>query len=814
MQTLITRDSTSVPWGFRLKGGAEYNVPLSILKVNEGSPSWNRLEVGDVICSIGNYPALNLKHEEALNIIRMFDCSLPLTIQRQQSIFNPGKIAAKTPSTPVVWRPQSVSTYETPTSPRLQSNFAYNPSQPQVYQPQPQIYQSNYQPPQPQVYSPAQVYQPQAQVYSPAQVYQPQFFPSSPPAAPALSVSPIPPPPPLPDLTAPLQNFKLQKQADASQKKSAEPMSPNQVVPDALLNKVLNKSPMGQKPFSYTPGGLDLSHIRESARVKRYEQMSSKQETTRSLRQGSVGPDFTYQQPRYNTPQFNQNFTQSYNPPQPTQFQTYNNSPVQQLVQPTPPPPPPPAPSMYQSPQSMLNRSNSVSNESFTPMSPRQIRTPQKMQSPTSFSITPDQLMKAKKDNGEKRDMMNQSFSFKMLNKWIADSEAGSPIQLVSKKDEEENNVPKTPLLKKSEVIKALEEDELKPNRIRQSQSPQSVKFTPSYTVPSKVFQYVDRKFSESSESNFGTTLTTSHHQQEMQQQQNYTKPPAREREQEPPVSKYKGNHIPSKTFKYLQYITQNETDNSQTKTQSNESQIQQAQVQIATTNNSNQQIQQSNQVSYEGSFVKQQAKQHSFLNQHESAKQNSNSVSFPAYSTSPSEPKIITQQSTTSTFSTENVFIEQSAPLEQQQQQSSVIPDLILNSSIDEIVETVAHTVQVSDNENNLNNSENDTVVGEEEEEIPVLNEEALSAEPVLNEALNEPLVEEIPDSLSLINNVEINTDINLNQISSEQSQSNVRELVVEHNEKLEEEEESVKQPEITEQDATSQEVIETSEF
>lgn len=33
MQIILTRDHISVPWGFRLKGGAEYNVPLSILKV-------------------------------------------------------------------------------------------------------------------------------------------------------------------------------------------------------------------------------------------------------------------------------------------------------------------------------------------------------------------------------------------------------------------------------------------------------------------------------------------------------------------------------------------------------------------------------------------------------------------------------------------------------------------------------------------------------------------------------------------------------------------------------------------------------------
>ena len=42
MQIVITREHVAVPWGFRLKGGAEYNVPLSILKVRL---NFNRFEL-------------------------------------------------------------------------------------------------------------------------------------------------------------------------------------------------------------------------------------------------------------------------------------------------------------------------------------------------------------------------------------------------------------------------------------------------------------------------------------------------------------------------------------------------------------------------------------------------------------------------------------------------------------------------------------------------------------------------------------------------------------------------------------------------
>ena len=50
--------------------------------MNDGSPAQNKLLNGDIIANIGHYPALNLKHEEALNIIRLFDVTLPLTVRR------------------------------------------------------------------------------------------------------------------------------------------------------------------------------------------------------------------------------------------------------------------------------------------------------------------------------------------------------------------------------------------------------------------------------------------------------------------------------------------------------------------------------------------------------------------------------------------------------------------------------------------------------------------------------------------------------------------------------------------------------------
>jgi hypothetical protein len=51
-------------------------------KINKESPAFGLLECNDIIQSIGRFPALKLRREEALNIIRMFDMSLPLVIGR------------------------------------------------------------------------------------------------------------------------------------------------------------------------------------------------------------------------------------------------------------------------------------------------------------------------------------------------------------------------------------------------------------------------------------------------------------------------------------------------------------------------------------------------------------------------------------------------------------------------------------------------------------------------------------------------------------------------------------------------------------
>lgn len=96
-------------------------------------------------------------------------------------------------------------------------------------------------------------------------------------------------------------------------------------MPDALL-KAMNSS-VGKKPFTYTPGGIDLSRIRDSARVKRYDSLSSADFHSRQQQQQqqyyqSSSSSFAQNQESYHrqsTSQSDLNFAASnnnYNSPQ------------------------------------------------------------------------------------------------------------------------------------------------------------------------------------------------------------------------------------------------------------------------------------------------------------------------------------------------------------------------------------------------------------------------------------------------------------------------------------------------------------------
>uniref|UniRef100_A0A8C1QYB7 PDZ and LIM domain 7 n=1 Tax=Cyprinus carpio TaxID=7962 RepID=A0A8C1QYB7_CYPCA len=75
------------PWGFRLQGGKDFNMPLTMSRVTPGGKAAQTgVGVGDWLVSISDANAEEMTHVEAQNKIRAATDSLTLTLSRA---FNP-----------------------------------------------------------------------------------------------------------------------------------------------------------------------------------------------------------------------------------------------------------------------------------------------------------------------------------------------------------------------------------------------------------------------------------------------------------------------------------------------------------------------------------------------------------------------------------------------------------------------------------------------------------------------------------------------------------------------------------------------------
>uniref|UniRef100_A0A8C1U0F3 PDZ and LIM domain 7 n=1 Tax=Cyprinus carpio TaxID=7962 RepID=A0A8C1U0F3_CYPCA len=71
------------PWGFRLQGGKDFNMPLTVSRVTPGGKAAQTgVGVGDWLVSISDANAEEMTHVEAQNKIRAATDSLTLTLSR------------------------------------------------------------------------------------------------------------------------------------------------------------------------------------------------------------------------------------------------------------------------------------------------------------------------------------------------------------------------------------------------------------------------------------------------------------------------------------------------------------------------------------------------------------------------------------------------------------------------------------------------------------------------------------------------------------------------------------------------------------
>ena len=146
---------------------------------------------------------------------------------------------------------------------------------------------------------------------------------AAPPAPPPPPPAYIPPPPPPMNSSSyssqPAKSWNTNANSNSNSSNSAA-NSGNQgnqgnqgnsgSIPDALLKSMHGS---GKKPFTYTPGGLDLSHVKNSQRVKRHEQQQQ-QNISSSTQQQQFQHQQQHQQQR-----------QTFNQQQQQQQQSYSN---------------------------------------------------------------------------------------------------------------------------------------------------------------------------------------------------------------------------------------------------------------------------------------------------------------------------------------------------------------------------------------------------------------------------------------------------------------------------------------------------------
>ncbi|XP_068950599.1 PDZ and LIM domain protein 5 isoform X5 [Petaurus breviceps papuanus] len=88
------------PWGFRLQGGKDFNMPLTISSLKDGGKaSQAHVKIGDVVLSIDGISAQGMTHLEAQNKIKACTGSLNMTLQRASTTPKPEPVSVQKPAT-------------------------------------------------------------------------------------------------------------------------------------------------------------------------------------------------------------------------------------------------------------------------------------------------------------------------------------------------------------------------------------------------------------------------------------------------------------------------------------------------------------------------------------------------------------------------------------------------------------------------------------------------------------------------------------------------------------------------------------------
>lgn len=114
------------PWGFRLQGGKDFNMPLTISSLKDGGKaSQANVRIGDVVLSIDGISAHGMTYLEAQNKIKGCTGSLNMTLQRASATPRPEPVPVQKGEPKEVVKPVPISS---PAVSKVTSttNMAYN----------------------------------------------------------------------------------------------------------------------------------------------------------------------------------------------------------------------------------------------------------------------------------------------------------------------------------------------------------------------------------------------------------------------------------------------------------------------------------------------------------------------------------------------------------------------------------------------------------------------------------------------------------------------------------------------------------------
>ncbi|XP_014696995.2 LIM domain-binding protein 3 isoform X4 [Equus asinus] len=127
------------PWGFRLQGGKDFNMPLTISRITPGSKAaQSQLSQGDLVVAIDGVNTDTMTHLEAQNKIKSASYNLSLTLQKSK---RPIPISTTAPPIqsplPVIphQKDPALDTNGTPGTPELRPTVSSSCSQPSVFSP-------------------------------------------------------------------------------------------------------------------------------------------------------------------------------------------------------------------------------------------------------------------------------------------------------------------------------------------------------------------------------------------------------------------------------------------------------------------------------------------------------------------------------------------------------------------------------------------------------------------------------------------------------------------------------------------------------